>query len=332
MKIAALFVLLFCLFTGRPPSAPEVRESDRIRIAEAFRISEVLGDTLWPQWNKSPFALLLVTPEHEFLFRHPRPTTDFISIGYDSLLKCDVFYRPRIFETSLLATFPAVNGISTIVIGQPENTDAKRSTRWVLTMLHEHFHQYQSSSPDYFLGVQALGLSGGDESGMWMINYAFPYDSTSVDRQFMFMARKLYEAVLSRGQPEFVVRFKHYQDLRKEFRAMLSENDYRYFLFQLWQEGVARYTELRMAELIAREYSPTDAFRSLIDYQSFRREFMQLRANTVLNLRSLSLKGNRRTAFYPFGAGEALLLDQVRPRWREEYLTNKFSLDRLFDQ
>lgn len=330
MRIAAPIVLLFSFLTNVPLSVPEVRESDRIRIAEAFRISEVLGDTLWPQWNKSPFALLLVTPEHEFLFRHPRPTNDFVSRGYDSLLNCEVFYRQRIFETSLLATFPAVNGISTIVIGQPENTDAKRSTRWVLTMLHEHFHQYQSSSPDYFLGVQALGLSGGDESGMWMINYAFPYDSTSVDRQFMFMARKLHDAVLSTGHPEFVVRLRHFQNLRKEFRTMLSENDYRYFLFQLWQEGVARYTELRMAELIAREYSPTDAFRSLPDYQSFRREYMQVRANTVLNLRSLSLKGNRRTAFYPFGAGEALLLDQINPRWREEYLTKKFSLDPFF--
>lgn len=323
-------ILLLPFPALRPDSSPELRQEDRIRIAEAFRIIETLGDSLWPSWSKAPSALLLVTPEHEFLFRHPSPSDDFVRLGFDSLVQSDVYVRKRVFETTLLATFPAVNGLPTIVIGQPENTESKRSTRWVLTVLHEHFHQYQSSAPDYFPGVQGLGLSRGDQSGMWMLNYPFPYDSIGVEQQFILMARKLHDAIVSAGNPEFIVRSRHYRDLRKHFREMLRDDDYRYFAFQLWQEGVSRYTEIRMAELIASSYSPTDAFRSLNDYQPFLREFRQLRANTVIPLRSLSLKKNRRNAFYPFGAGEAMLLDVMRPEWRKEYLEKKFSLDPFF--
>jgi len=77
-------------------------------------------------------------PEREFLIRHPQPSKDFTLIGYDSLLKSDVYFRKRVFGTNLLATFPAVGGVSTIVIGQAENTDKKTSTPWAVTVLHEH--------------------------------------------------------------------------------------------------------------------------------------------------------------------------------------------------
>ena len=111
---------------GATPSIPLV---DRIRIAEAFRLAEELGDEIWYDWSKTPFALLLVTQDYEFLMRHPNPSEDFMPVGFDSLLKSQVLYRRRTFQTNLLATFPAVNGLTTIVIGQAENTESKNSTR-----------------------------------------------------------------------------------------------------------------------------------------------------------------------------------------------------------
>ena len=53
----------------------------------------------------------------------------------------------------------------------------------MLTVLHEHFHQLQQSQPGYFQGVEALGLSGGDQTGMWMLNYPFPYKTPAVAEQ-----------------------------------------------------------------------------------------------------------------------------------------------------
>lgn len=119
---------------------PHLPATDRIRLAEAFRIGEALGNRAWEGWDKAPFAVLLVTPDNEFLLRHPRPTQDFTLIGYDSLLQSNIHFWKRTQPVHFLATFPAVGGISTIVIGQAENTMAKTSTPWVVTMLHEHFH------------------------------------------------------------------------------------------------------------------------------------------------------------------------------------------------
>src|SRR5256714_2152033 len=118
--------------TPRAP-ASEISSGDRTRLAEAFRLASSLGDRVWPSWSDAPFAVLLVTPEREFLLRHPKPSTEFVRAGYDSLLASDVFVRPRVFSTTLLATFPAAGGVPTIVIG-PASLTGKSSTAWVLTV------------------------------------------------------------------------------------------------------------------------------------------------------------------------------------------------------
>src|SRR5512138_3671915 len=105
-----------------PASAATIAPDDRVRLAEAFRLADAIGDSIWPGWTAAPFAVLLVTPDRELLVRHPRPTADFTRVGYDSLLRSDVLARRRTLALDLLATFPAVAGVPTIVIGQPGAT------------------------------------------------------------------------------------------------------------------------------------------------------------------------------------------------------------------
>jgi len=84
--IASLVVLLCWLAAPALARAPALPATDRVRIAEAFRLADALTERLWAGWSQAPFAVLLVTPEREFLIRHPRPTSDFQSLGDDSLL------------------------------------------------------------------------------------------------------------------------------------------------------------------------------------------------------------------------------------------------------
>jgi hypothetical protein len=308
---------------------PRIREDDRIRLAEAFLLGEKLADRVWPGWSKAPFAVLLVTPEHEFLVRHPQPSKDFTPIGYDALLKSEVYFRKRVFQPALLATFPAVGGISTIVIGQPENTAAKTSTRWVVTLFHEHFHQLQDSQPDFYTAVNALGLARGDQTGMWMLNFPFPYEKTEVKEQFSVLSRALAEALRS-SRRDFPEKLAAYLAARQRFQQMLAPDDLKYFSFQLWKEGVARYTEYRIAKEAATSYAPTRRFASLKDFKSFANDASQTLGRIIDELQTLSLDKWQRTAFYPLGAGEALLLDRLKARWQKLYFKEKFSLDRFF--
>jgi hypothetical protein len=313
------------------PSPAGLLHADRVRLAEAFRLAEVLGDDVWPRWREAPFAVLLVTADHEFLVRHPRPSADFTRAGYDSLLGSEVLVRKRSFSPTLLATFPAVGGLPTVVIGQAESTQ-KSSTAWVLTVLHEHFHQLQYSRPDYYTGVAALNLARGDQTGMWMLDYPFPYDSAVVQAHFAGLGRALFEALegsSARQGGEHLAAFVH---ARERLRASLSADDYRYLSFQLWQEGVARYTEYQLARLAAERYAPSGAFRALPDYAPFAEAAETLRAEILTGTRDAQLGRARRVALYPLGAATALLLDAAAPGWKRQYFARMFSLDEYFNQ
>jgi hypothetical protein len=230
---------------------------------------------------------------------------------------------------NLLATFP-IGDAPTIVIGQAENTSKKTSTPWVVTVLHEHFHQLQYSQPNYYPDVTALNLARGDQTGMWMLNYAFPYSDSKVKEQFAVLSRLLATALES-DSGDFATKLADYLSARRKFGESLSPDDYKYFSFQIWQEGIARYTEYRVAEMAAVRYKPSKKFRSLNDYRPFKQVADQIKSDILKELSTLRLEDYQRVAFYPLGAGEGLLLDRATPQWQSRYFSKRFYVDKYFD-
>ncbi len=326
----SLLLLLPCTATWSRQS-PGIPHEDRIRLAEAFRVAGSAGDTIWPGWSRVPFALMLITPDDEFLLRHPHATNNFDTLGFDAELGSKILFRRRLFPTNLLATFPAINGLPTVVVGQSANTGVTSSTAWVLTILHEHFHQYQQSQSDYFSSTKALGLSHGDETGMWMLNYPFPYGAASVDSAYAEAARSLLRAITCGREVQEECARGFLASLGRP-RKLLSRDDYKYLSFQCWQEGVARYTELRVAEAVARDGMPGTEFRALSDFRPYGDVADSIRSNILGQLAHPSLAGLKRVAFYSLGAGEALLLDKVAPGWKRNYFRDKFHLEKNFPQ
>ena len=334
MKVKiALSLVLLSVQNILAQDKPALRYVDRVRLAEAFSIGDTLGNQVWENWDKAPFAVLLVAPDFEFLIRHPKPSADFTLVGYDPLLKSNVYFRKRTYQANLLATFPAIKGSndSTIVIGQAENTSKKTSSPWVVTVLHEHFHQLQNSQPTYYADVDALKLSRGDETGMWMLNYPFPYNEPRVKQHFTVLGRLLAETLQDTSKSEFQAKLKAYLEARRQFEKLLSPEDYRYFSFQVWQEGIARYTEHRVAGLAAMMHKPSKEFQALKDYQPFNQVADEINNNILKQLSTLQLDEYQRVAFYPLGAGEGLLLDRTKAKWQNRYFVNKFYVDKYFE-
>ena len=159
--------LIASALSGQTPSE-RISPDNAIRIQEFYRLAAQIEYQVWAKWSLAPEPLLLVTATSEYLTHHPAPPSDFHAIG-------NGFYaRPRHFATNLLATFPAFGPPCVIVVGKPKNTSSKTSTPWLQTLMHEHFHQLQNSQTNYFDHVRKLGLSRGDTTGMWMLNYPFP--------------------------------------------------------------------------------------------------------------------------------------------------------------
>ena len=313
--------LLALVLLAPPALSQSLPEVDRARLAEAFRLADTVGDSLWVGWSEVPFAVLLVAGEHEFLVRHPRPDTSFaLADAYDGLLQSPVYVRPRQFESDLLAAFPAVGGLATVVVGTAEQTGLG-STAWALTLLHEHFHQLQTSQPGYPDAIDALDLAGGDATGMWMLDYPFPYASEEVGERFMAYRRALLAALADPTEAALL----NVRQTRAALYEALSDRDGRYLAFQVWQEGVARYVEVRAAEASG---EPLPAFRALPDAEPYAVAAADLREQVVNQVRGLDLAGSRRSIVYPVGAAEALLLDATRPGWRARYLAEPFDLGR----
>jgi len=315
------FVTLLLLLVSS--FAQQLPHDDGVRITEFYRLAGQIQDQIWPKWGNVPAPLLLVTPSKEFLTHHPSPPKEFSKVG-------DIYTRPRQFGTGLLATFPAFGPPSVIVIGEPQNTEAKTSTPWLITLMHEHFHQLQYAQDGYNGGVKALGLSHGDESGMWMLNYPFPYDKPSVAQSFSHLRDLLLEALQAKDDSEFKARGAAYVRARRDALGQLASDDQKYLSFQLWQEGMARYTQIKAAE-VAAGYVPTADYQALSDYESFSSYAARARNDTLSELKGADLGQCKRVFFYSFGGSEGLFLDRWNPDWKSEYFSHPYSTDAYFD-
>jgi hypothetical protein len=301
----------------------QVTHEDRVRVAEFYRLAAEEQDRIWPGWSEVPAPLLLVTEKTEFLTHDAHPPQEFEKVDGDW------YARPRQFDTHLLATFPAFGGPSVIVIGQAENTDVKTSTPWVITVMHEHFHQLQDDRPGMMEAMKGLGLQGDDKTGMWMLNYPFPYEKTEVAAGFRSLRDLLLDCLAQKEEKEFRRMATAYAAERERVFAALSANDRKYLSFQLWKEGIARYTQVKAAEE-AMNYKPTADFAALADYESFAAYGARARADTLAELKKADLAKSKRVFVYPFGAAEGFLLDRWNPGWKSEYFKHPLTTEELF--
>jgi len=300
MRSTILWPILIALAV-RPLAAQErAATATRAPVAEAFALFGRVGEQVWPGWGVAPSQLLLVSDSTEQFYTSP-------STGVVT------WSRPRRFPATLQATFPAVDGIPTIVIGTPDGTGTPRD-RWRLVVLHEHFHQLQYSRPDYYQRLNALGLARGDTTGMWALNYAFPYDSAPIRAAFDRWSAALHAALAGPARDRAAGGMRA-REVKRALDRLLSADDRRYLDFQLWQEGVPRWIELAIAR---------EGFKAgVVDSAALRWQEDRL----VNALTRVDLARDRRTVVYPVGAAVAELLEWEGMGWRERYFERMFVLE-----
>ncbi len=319
-SVLITFLLATALFAQSLKPLPA---DDAARITEFYRLADQVQDKVWPGWSKATSPLLLITTATEYLTHFPAPPKDFQKVGDD------LYSRPRQFAPDLQATFPAFGIPPVIVIGEPKATQSQTSTPWLFVVMHEHFHQLQRARPDYLKAINDLGLSKGDATGMWMLNYPFPYDEPETAQSFAHLRDTLLAALNEVDQQKFAPLAKAYLKERKMFFAQFLPGDRKYFSFQLWQEGVARYVQIKSAEA-ASDYQPSAAFAALPDFTPINTYALTVRSHTLDELKHVDLAQQKREAFYSFGAVEALLLDRINPGWKDEYFKHLLTTEPLF--
>lgn len=284
-----------------PAALPEL--GPPLQQVRSFAAAE--GEKLWPGYGTAPFGFLLITAKEESLLCREQVPEGFTPDSTDTATGCSRFTRGRSgFPDNLLAAMPLFGPPSVIVMGTPESTGMTEAA-WVRTILHEHFHQWQNALPDYYPRTLALGLAGRDQSGMWMLNYPYPYDRADVIEAQAIASNALADALAARGKGEFYAKFDAYLASRWAYEAASGRDNWRYIELQLWQEGVARWTEIALGKAY-----PDAGVASSAD---------QLEQSTLAALRTPDLAGRKREFVYDYGAGEAMLMEACGSAWRRDY-------------
>lgn len=304
---------------------PISTKADPALLAEGRLIAQQYGQQLWPNFSQTAMPVLIVDKTTDTLYCSKTPPAGFVRSHDDPAIGCQVYTRAAgQFSIETQATLP-IGGVGPVAILGAPGLFETNPAAWIATLLHEHFHQYQMGSPKYFTALTALDLANGESSANWTLNYPFGYQDQTIGELISSMGYELAAILRESNSNKRQQLAKNYATKRADRLAVLPRGDRRYFEFQLWQEGVARYTELVLAEFAA-----SGTHTSLRESHNFAALAANLRKRILQTLTQGALAEHKRVYFYSFGAAEALVLDEISDGWQAQYFQQPFSMANLF--
>jgi len=312
-----MLALILAVALGASHQLPS--ELDRRMIADAQAIVRNDGDVVWAGLSQAPLPILLIGPEHETLFCGLN-TPGFSAIGFDPITRCRMQVRARELPFDLAAATDLGN-VSVIHMGLPDALEASRAD-WIVIFLHETFHQYQSTLPGYFSAVDVVRSRLSKTGEQWILEYPFPYADPTVKAAFAAMTLSSGQFLSAENDAQANTAIRSYVEARNRARDAMSPDDWLYYEFQVGQEGVARWTELRFAAA-AGETRP--------DIATIGKEQTGGLAVSLNAIDSQGLHVWKRSSFYVLGAIEASMLERVRPQWQLEYANNPFAMGAMLN-
>ncbi|HSP14139.1 MAG TPA: hypothetical protein VLV78_05245 [Thermoanaerobaculia bacterium] len=310
------------------PMAADLAPQHIVRLNEAFRIAGVLGPRVWPGFTATDAPVILIDGESEYLLNIDGAAEGFTASA-QTFRGRPVYVRPRVFPPNLRASFPAVMGRATVVMGTPSGSGTRGDGAiWTVTVVHEMFHvfAYNHGEPEK---VAALAI-GPPREAQWQLDYPFPYHDERVRRAMHVAGCDLYRCIESSADLPYEsgVADEAVHTLGDLLDAAFpGRKDLAYARFVATKEGVARYFEYRVAELAARDYSPTPDYAKLDGTDAFAMAWDNFYKAMPFQIKHLGNVSQSRSEFYSLGLGLALVLDRIEPEWQKRYFESGVWLD-----
>ena len=307
------------------PLAPR----DSVLIAEAYHLWSAVADGIWPGASRMAAPMVYLTDDNEYAIGFPGELKGFSPVP-DTAIHRPIQARKRTLQKDLSASFP-FEGTDAAVLGTPEAL-GKNTAGWVVTAAHEMFHvfQYAHGSDRKIASLEI----GPPMDASWQLTFPFPYQDADVMRLIHLQGYPLWLAATAAPEDaaynvgtalDAVAVYHAYLD-----RVRPDGRGYRYSQFQEWNEGVAAYTEYRVAERAANGgYQPTAEFAVLPGVQTYQQLWERIYRNHPFLVKHAGRAAQSRTAFYHLGMGKALALDRISPGWKDKYFAPGVWLDDL---
>lgn len=310
---------------------PQLPHDDAVLINEAYHLWQSLGEKEWTGWTQVRIPFIYITPDYEYAVDFAKTINGFTPLPQSEWIDKPIQARKRVLGTHLAASFP-FEGAGTVAIGTPAALE-KSPAAWVLTASHEMFHVLQNSRGQ-IQKIAQLRI-GSDNDPSWQLTFPFPYKDTDIMQLIHLQSYLIYlsltekdDAALKYDAGTAVEAIRVY---RSVLRKQVPDNKfYNYSQFQELSEGIAFYTEYKMAEAAANDnYQPTEAFRKLPNYKNYQQVWDEEYKNRIFLVKHAGRAAQSRTAFYHLGLGKGLLLDRLMPDWKTRYFAPGVWIDDL---
>jgi hypothetical protein len=284
------------------PARP-LGEIDIIRIQELHHITDTFGDKIWPDFDTRKIPVAINNDDREeLLIGHPNPPKE-----YHPFKNFELHGQPVLIRDGVNRYGPKGGGWAVEIGGKHAAyvstlKKGRDTERYLSLSLHEGFHCFQKGYRQ-----RAEGASGelpednpiysamiGLESRILKAALDEPSDETARELAGMFVA----------------VRHERRKDMLENLILREGEDEY--------NEGTATYSQARMYQLMAENGGITPVNKGKDpQYHGFpnaKREYRRMISSVI------PPKGHPITFFhsmYKHGMAQCLVLDRVRPKWKE---------------
>ncbi len=300
-------------------------------IEEAYHLWSTQADRIWPGASGVRAPIVYVGQNDEYAIGFTQPLSGFGNAGSAGKLGT-IQVRQRRLPPEVSA-FLEVEGVKAVAMGRPE-ARGQSPEAWVLTACHEMFHAWQDARGGS-AKIDSLGIQPGAPAGSWQLSFPFPYSSAGIMRLIHVQGHLLWLASTASDPDEAKYNAGTALDGVRVYHSLLdaagpNSKAKEYSIMQEWTEGVASYTEFRIARAAAMPaYRPTAAFTAFPDFRGYPDTWKADYQNRPYLVKHAGRAAKDRTAFYHLGMGKAMALDALMPGWKQKYLAPGVWLDDL---
>lgn len=294
-----LVVLLTALTASAAEATADPPGELLARIAAIRQNAQRFGGELWPGWNPAATPLAVhKRGEMGVLVGHPKPPAGFQSFPTSALAE-PVFVAPNTQGMTLANTSATFGGALTSFVGFNSLMDLKDTEDAVALGMHELFHAHEKKIAPKKFGNILVFLWG-----------QYPEFSARNRVMLQLEADALYRAVKAADAAEARRYAADFLGLRMERRKEIAADAVGFESGEESNEGLCHYIEYRALDL---------AYPQRAD----------LRDKRLEALRQTGALARDRDRFYVTGMAIALLLDRLRPGWKQEYESSPALIDEL---
>jgi len=299
----AICALCFCgIVSAQNPPDRLLGEIDVIRIQELHHITDTFGDQIWPGFDTREIPIAINNNDiQELLIGHPNPPEEFYPFENFELNGKPVLIRDGVSRYGPYAGW-AIEFAGEYTAYVSILREGWTTESYLSLILHECFHCYQKFRP------------WSEEAGG-----VLPEDDPVYSALIGLESRILKDALEEQNDEKLWRFIGMFVAARHERRRALPDNVIILEGEEEYNEGTATYSQARLYQLLAENggITPVNPGKDPY-YQGFpnAHEEYEHMVSRIIPYTSVPITFSH--SMYQHGMAQCLLLDRVRPGWKEQ--------------